>query len=166
MSERAISEATDRAVPLGTDMLPVAASGSQTAYYVTLGNLIASLPSGTVTKRGVVQLCAVDQVKEVSEANRVVTPAGLADSVNAKMLAPGWYYLGRINVYSLTKSLIDKAFLDTVGRMQVAGELVTVEDKYDRVHVLVYWDGGTRSGWFGMQLDTWMADTGRFKSFS
>ncbi|MFU8772226.1 MAG: hypothetical protein ACNA8H_07385 [Anaerolineales bacterium] len=112
------------------------------------------------------QLCDVGIVKEVSEAGRVVTPAGMADSVNAKMLAPGWYYLGRINEYTLTKSLINKEFLDRIGRSQVKGDQVTVEDKNDRVHVLVWWESGARDGWFGLQMDTWAVDTGRFKSFS
>jgi hypothetical protein len=163
MSEKAISEATDRAVPLGTDMLPVAVSGSTTAYYVTLDDLIESIPMGTVTRKGLMQLAYASEVQSVTESARVVTPAGLAGSVNAKMLIPGCFSLGRINELTLTKALIGAKFLEVTGRTQVTGDIVTTEDKNDYPYILGYFSGSVTKGWFGVQITG--STTGNFKSY-
>jgi hypothetical protein len=153
MSERAIEEATDRVAPLGTDMLPVAAAGSQVAYYVTIDDLHESIPSGTVTRSGLVQLAVTTIVADVDVKDRVVTPAGLAGNVNAKMIKGGCFCVGRINAVTLTKALIDAAFLEVAGRAAVTGDLVTTEDKNDRCYELGYFSGGSTAGWFGIRVD-------------
>jgi hypothetical protein len=164
MSERAVSEATDRAVPLGTDMLPVAVAGSQAAYYVTFDDLLESIPMGTVARKGLMQLAYASEVQAAAERNRVVTPAGLAGSVNARMLKPGCFSLGRINAVTLTKALIDAAFLEAAGRTQAEGDIVTIEDKYDYWYILFFFEGAVTQGWFGVQITG--STTGNFKSYA
>jgi hypothetical protein len=69
------------------------------------------------------------------------------------MIKGGCFCAGRINAVTLTKALIDAAFLEVAGRAAVTGDLVTTEDKNDRCYELGYFSGGSTAGWFGIRVD-------------
>jgi len=162
---RAIQEATNRAVPADSDMMPVAASGSSTAYKIKLEDLIASIPRASTTRRGLVELATDVEVQAGTDGTRAVTPASLAVSVGAKHLIPGCFSIGRINATTLTYDLLNRQFLIIMGRVGKQGDLVAVEDKNDYLYILAYGkaEGAVKKeGWYGMLL----TGAGSWKSYT
>jgi len=164
MADVKISAATSRDTLESSDMIPLAVSGDGTAYKITGTALFDSIPSATETDEGVVELATQVETEAAVDATRAVTPAGLVGSVGPDMLQEAILYLGRSGLAALTVAEITTMFTTKFGRAPTDGDLCTIEDKTDRQHVLIW--SAVHGGWFGIQMDCWLADTGRFKSFT
>ncbi|MBE0410662.1 MAG: hypothetical protein IBX69_13110 [Anaerolineales bacterium] len=163
MADVKISAATNKEQLISSDMLPLAAVGDNTAYKLTGATLFDSIPAATDTSEGVVELATQAETAAATDTERAVTPASLAGSVGPLMLMAGLLFVGRSTFATLTKAEINTLFNTKFGRSPASGDLITIEDGTDRLHVLTW--SVVYGGWFGVQLDTWLADTGRFKSF-
>jgi hypothetical protein len=164
MADIKISEATYKEELESSDMIPLAVTGSSKAYHLTGGALFGCLPLATTTDEGIVELATKAETEAATDTARAVTPASLAGAIGAAHLGEAILYAGRSTLTALTRAEITTMFTAEFGRAPVTGDLITIEDKSDRTHMLIW--SSTYGGWFGIQLDTWLTDTGRFKSFT
>ena len=145
MANKKISQAASKASLESTDMIPVAQAGSTTAYHISGENLFGSMPNATDASKGAVELATQAETAAGTDAERAVTPAGLAHAIGPKNLAPGHCSIGV--VLSLTLANLSAAFLAARGRAHGDGDLIVVRDALDYMYMLVY-DAST-GGWFG-----------------
>jgi hypothetical protein len=164
MADVKISAATKREQLLSSDMLPLAADGDNVAYKLTGSTLFASIPDASTTAKGIAELATQAETEAATDTERIVTPAGLAAAVGPAMLATALLYIGRSTLTTLTRTEINTLFNTKFGRAREAGDLIVVEDASDRLHILTW--SAVYGGWFGVQMDTWLVDTGRFISFA
>jgi hypothetical protein len=163
MADVKISNATRREQLISSDMLPLAAAGDNVAYKLTGSTLFDSIPAATDTARGIVELATQAETEAAADTERAVTPASLASSVGPAMMASALLSVGRSTLATLTRANINTLFNTKYGRAPAMGDLITVEDTTDRLHILTW--SAVYGGWFGVQMDTWLTSTGRFISF-
>jgi hypothetical protein len=148
MANKKISQAASKPSLEATDMIPVAAAGSTTAYHITGENLFGSLPAATDAAKGAVELATQAETAAVTDAERAVTPAGLANAIGPKNLATGHCYVGV--AMTMTRLNINAAFLAATGREQADGDLITIKDGLDYSYILMY--DSSQATWYGMNL--------------
>lgn len=146
MANRKISQAASKASLESTDMIPVAAAGSITAFHITGENLFGSMPNATDASKGAVELATQAETAAGTDAERAVTPASLAKAIGPKNLAAGHCSIGVL--LSLTLANLSAAFLAARGRSHGDGDLIVVRDAMDYLYILAY-DAST-GGWFGI----------------
>jgi hypothetical protein len=144
MPDVAISGATAKASLVNSDMIPVAASGSTTAYKVTGETLFNSIPQASTSVQGKVELATAAETRAATDTARAITPAGLANSVGPKQLYPGFCFAGKLAVRPPTGVTIYNKFLATFGRVIADGDVLTILDNLDDMYLLCFSesDGG------------------------
>jgi len=73
MANKKISQAASKASLEATDMIPLAAAGSTTAYHITGENLFGSLPAATDAAKGAVELDTQAETAAGTDSERAVT---------------------------------------------------------------------------------------------
>jgi hypothetical protein len=157
MANKKISQAALKPSLESTDMIPVAAAGSTTAYHISGENLFGSLPAATDAAKGAVELATQSETAAMSDTERAVTPAGLANAIGPKNLAAGHCYVGV--AMTMTRLNINAAFLTATGREQADGDLITIKDGLDYSYILMY--DTSQATWYGMNVTL-----GTFVNFS
>jgi hypothetical protein len=148
MANKKISQAASKASLEATDMIPLAAAGSTTAYHISGENLFGSLPTATDAAKGAVELATQAETAAGTDAERAVTPASLTNAIGPQNLAMGHCFIGV--VASMTLANINAAFLAAVGRVHADGDLIAVKDALDYRYILLY--DSARGGWYGMRV--------------
>ena len=157
MANKKISEATPKATLDNTDMIPLAASGSATAYHIKGEKIFDSIPAATTSAKGSVELATNAETQTGTDTERAVTPAGLAAAIGPKQMGAGFCYIGQVNLEpaSLTAAAITTQFTTAAGRGPVEGDILVFADTYFTLYFGIYDAGAGAFSVFNLDSGAW-----------